>query len=511
MFMKEVNQELISFLEKEIFPLYGQNDIGHNIDHIKYVIDRSLKFALNVPDINLDMVYTIAAMHDVGVYIDRDNHEKVSAEILLKTEGLRTFFSEDEIRIMAEAVEDHRASLEYEPRSIYGKIVSSADRNVSIDLPLIRTFTFRMKAKPGTSMDKILEESRQHLIKKFGNKGYAKEKMYFEDEEYKTFLRDISLLVNDKEAFKKKYIEINHLEGVFGNMEINERLKNIFYLIRENNPEMSLDQLLIATYKEGNYEESFEVMKEKILDACNIDEFEYYLSDVNPSLREYVIESIFPQYENNDKAHGIIHIREVIRRAFALNETLKLNLDKNMIYAIAACHDLGKFINHEIHEKIAADIFINDENMKKFFSDEERMIIKEAIEDHRSSKGDLPRSDYGKLISSADRNTRIEIVFIRSFFVAKERQPETNIEDYLDYTFKRLSKRYGEENPENMFYEDEIYHEFLNDMRELLKDEIAFKDLYCKVNHLDDRSKTVDFYEGEVHYIKSYKRGENNG
>lgn len=509
--MKKINQELKKFLEKEIFPLYEQNDIGHNLSHIKYVIDRSLKFASLVSDINMDMVYTIAAMHDVGVYIDRENHEKVSAEILKKTEGLRKFFTDDEIEVMAEAVCDHRASLEYEPRSIYGKIVSSADRNVSIDLPLIRTFTFRMKAKPGAPMDEILEESRQHLIKKFGNKGYAKEKMYFEDEEYKIFLRDIALLVNDREAFKKKYIEINHLEGIFGDVDINERLKKIFYLLKGNNPEMSLDQLLIATYKEGSYEESFEKMKEKILNVCDIDEFEYYLSSVNPSLKEYVRENIFPQYESNDKAHGIIHIREVIRRAFALNETLKLNLDKNMIYAIAACHDLGKFINHEIHEKIAADIFINDMNMKRFFSDEERMTIKEAIEDHRSSKDDMPRSDYGKLISSADRNTRIEIVFIRSFFVAKERQPESNIEDYLDYTFKRLSKRYGEENPENMFYEDEIYHEFLNDMRELLKDEKAFKDLYCKINHLDDRNKTVDFYEGEVHYIKSYKRGENNG
>lgn len=507
--MNIVNQELKEFLEKEIFPLYEHNDIGHNLNHIQYVIDRSLKFASTVPDINMNMVYTIAAMHDVGVYIDRDNHEKVSADILMQTKELRKFFNDDEIKIMAEAIEDHRASLEYEPRSVYGKIVSSADRNVSIDLPLVRTFTFRMKAQPGVSMDKILEESRQHLIKKFGNRGYAKDKMYFEDLEYKKFLEDIDLLVKDKDEFKKRYIVVNHLEGIFDAVDRDERLGNVFNLIKMNNPELSLDQLFIAAYNEGNYSESFEEIKNKILDVCDIDEMEYYLKDVSPSLRQYVRENIFPQYENNDKAHGVIHIREVIRRAFALNETLKLNLDKNMIYAIAACHDLGKFINHEIHEKIAADIFINDENMKMFFSDEERMIIKEAIEDHRSSKEDTPRTDYGKLISSADRNTRIEIVFIRSFFVAKERQPESNIEDYLDYTFKRLSKRYGEENPENMFYEDEIYHVFLNDMRNLLKDEKAFKDLYCEINHLDDRSKTVDAYEGEVCYIKSYKKEDN--
>lgn len=506
----EINSELQKYIENNILTEYGKNDEGHNLEHAMYVIRRSLMFANNVDGINYDMVYTVAAYHDVAVYVDRDNHEKLSGERLYNDSKLRDFFSEDEIKIMSEAVEDHRASLETEPRSVYGKIVSSADRNVDLELPLKRTLSYRMRLELGMSMDEVLEESRQHLMSKFGEKGYAKEKMYFEDEEYRLFLEDIKRLTQDKEEFKRKYIEVNHLEGIFDNDDIDDRLKNIFMLVRKHNPEMSLDSLLCAVYKKSELNESFESVKKRILEACGIDEFEYYLNDVNPKLREYVQNSIFPKYEDNDKAHGIIHIKEVIRRAFALNETLKLNLDKNMIYAIAACHDLGKYIDHTIHEKIAANIFINDDKMKEFFSDEERTIIKEAIEDHRSSKDDEPRTVYGKLISSADRNTRIEIVFIRSFFVAKERQPESNIEDYLDYTYKRLSKRYGEENPENMFYEDEIYQVFLSDMRELLKHEEEFKDLYCKINHITDRSKTVDFYEGEVNYIKKYNRGGNS-
>lgn len=34
---------------------------------------------------------------------------------------------------MADAIVDHRASLEYETRSVYGRIVSSTDREISID------------------------------------------------------------------------------------------------------------------------------------------------------------------------------------------------------------------------------------------------------------------------------------------------------------------------------------------------------------------------------------------
>ena len=135
----QINKKLQDYIENNIFPSYKKNDLGHNLDHVKYVIERSLKFASKVTNINYDMVYTIAAYHDIGHYIDAKNHEKISAEMLLADKNLRTFFSEDEIKIMSEAVYDHRASLEGEPRSIYGKIVSSADRNTLVDVPLKRT------------------------------------------------------------------------------------------------------------------------------------------------------------------------------------------------------------------------------------------------------------------------------------------------------------------------------------------------------------------------------------
>ena len=125
----QINKKLQDYIEKNIFPSYKKNDLGHNLDHIKYVINRSLKFASEVDGINFDMVYTIAAYHDIGHYIDAKNHEKVSAEMLLADENLKEFFTEEEIKTMSEAVYDHRASMEGEPRSVYGKIVSSADRN----------------------------------------------------------------------------------------------------------------------------------------------------------------------------------------------------------------------------------------------------------------------------------------------------------------------------------------------------------------------------------------------
>ena len=291
-------------------------------------------------------------------------------------------------------------------------------------------------------------------------------------------------------------------------MQINNKLKQTFDEIKRHNSNMSLDEVLYAVYDEvkDEYNKPFDVLRNIILEANGIDELEYYTKNVRKDLKEYIVENIFPEYDKNDGGHNIAHILEVIRRSFALNDTFKLGLDDNMMYAIASCHDWGKYEDHETHNLIAARNFMNDEGMKKFFNDEERKIIKEAIEDHRSSKEDEPRSVYGKLISSADRNTRIEIVFIRSFFVAHERMPEANIEEYLDYTIQRLSKKYDEENPENMFFEDETYKVFIQDMRALLKREEDFKNRYCEVNHIVSRANRVKEEQGEIAYIKIFKR-----
>lgn len=208
----KVNKNIQKYIEENILPSYVKNDLGHNLDHIKYVIERSFKFASTIPDINYDMVYVIAAYHDVGHYIDAKNHEKVSSEMLLQDENLKQFFTEEQIKVMSEAVYDHRSSLEYEPRSIYGKIVSSADRNTTLESPLKRTYQYRLRHNPNDSLDTIIETSRQHIIEKFGKKGYAVDKMYFDDKDYIKFLDDITALAEDEERFKEAYIKVNNID-----------------------------------------------------------------------------------------------------------------------------------------------------------------------------------------------------------------------------------------------------------------------------------------------------------
>lgn len=238
-----------------------------------------------------------------------------------------------------------------------------------------------------------------------------------------------------------------------------------------------------------------------------IKEYNNCTKEVDVNLKKYVEEVLFPQYAKNDQGHGILHILEVVRRSFVLNKSLDLNLNPNMIFVIAASHDLGKYEEHdtgEKHAKIAGRRFIENQSFSRFFTDSQRQTIKEAIEDHSSSLEDMPRSDYGKLVSSADRNTSIEMVFIRSFFVGKRKNPDQNIEDYLEFTLNRLRKRYGEEDPENMFFADSDYEIFLKDMRELLKDGEKFKNLYCEINHISSREHSLKDEPGETSYTNMF-------
>ena len=204
-----INKKLQEYIEKNIYPEYDKNEKGHSIDHIKYVIKRSFELVNeNGLDVNLDMVYTIAAYHDIGHHIDSKTHEIVSADIMIKDNNLKQFFTDEERQTIKEAIEDHRASAKEEPRSIYGRIVSSADRNNTVEDCLRRTYTYGKKLNPDATGEELFLRAYDVLVNKFGEGGYAK--FYFKDKQYEEFLKELRELLSDKDNYietQRKYIE----------------------------------------------------------------------------------------------------------------------------------------------------------------------------------------------------------------------------------------------------------------------------------------------------------------
>lgn len=207
-----INKQLKEYIEKQVLPEYEKNEQGHGRKHIEYVVKRSLEFAKQVEDINLDMVYTIACYHDIGHHIDAKNHEIVSAYMFAEDENMEKFFSTDEINTIFEAIQDHRASGDNEPRSIYGKIVSSADRRTDLDNVMTTMYTYGLKNRPEQSLEENIEDAYKHICRKFAYGGYSISKMYFEDQEFDALVEHAEYFKNNKDKFVEYYCNINKIK-----------------------------------------------------------------------------------------------------------------------------------------------------------------------------------------------------------------------------------------------------------------------------------------------------------
>jgi len=154
----------------------------------------------------------ISISFESNVEINGEKTSPLGTTEVSENKEMTKYFTEDERLVMKDAIEDHRASLEYEPRSIYGKIVSSADRTIDLDTSIIRAYHFVKKNFPIYDFVSCVEDSYHYIFKKYGESGYAKS--YVVDEEYEVFQQEIRKILEDKVAFVKKYMEVNHINDI---------------------------------------------------------------------------------------------------------------------------------------------------------------------------------------------------------------------------------------------------------------------------------------------------------
>ncbi len=168
-----IDERLKNYVETAVLPRYEAFDRGHDRTHVERVIAESLALAQNY-DVDTNMVYVVAAYHDVGLPQGRERHHIYSAELLLADKNLRRWFSAADLRLMADAIEDHRASGSRPPRSIYGSIVAEADRDITPELILRRTLRFSLRQQPDATADWHIRRAVAHLHEKYAEGGYLR-------------------------------------------------------------------------------------------------------------------------------------------------------------------------------------------------------------------------------------------------------------------------------------------------------------------------------------------------
>lgn len=197
-----VNPELKQYVEQEILPRYDHFDKAHRRDHALMVIRQSLELASHL-DVDVDMVYAVAAYHDTGLCEGRELHHEASARIIKADPQLRKWFTEEQIRTMADAAEDHRASAKQAPRSLYGRIVAEADRFIDPVTITQRTIQFGLDHYPELDREAQYQRMVTHLKEKYGREGYLK--LWFTDSPNAVRLEQLRQLIDDESKLRQLF------------------------------------------------------------------------------------------------------------------------------------------------------------------------------------------------------------------------------------------------------------------------------------------------------------------
>jgi len=209
---------LMEYIEFNVIPTYELMDKGHGLQHIEDVMQKCSDIIQDYPEINANMIYVIAAYHDLGrkhdhEYTDKENiHEKLSAKLLMEDVNIWKWFTEEEIEVMAQAIEDHRASGNNPPRSIYGKIIADGDRNLNCNDIIRRSLGYNMNKYPNSNKEELYQTVRAHMVKKYGYGGYLK--LYLNWKGDVEALEDIRKRLVNEETFKEDFNAIWKKEAV---------------------------------------------------------------------------------------------------------------------------------------------------------------------------------------------------------------------------------------------------------------------------------------------------------
>ena len=196
--MKEIER----YIEEQIIPRYTAFDRAHSIDHVRTVIAESLALAEHY-DVDRRIVYVTAAYHDLGLCEGRERHHIVSGEIVRADQQLCKWFSGDEIELIACAVEDHRASSDHEPRSIYGRIVAEADRVIDPEITLRRTVQYGLANYPQLDIEGQYARFCAHLQEKYAEGGYLR--LWIPESKNGARLAELRQLIKNSELLRHTF------------------------------------------------------------------------------------------------------------------------------------------------------------------------------------------------------------------------------------------------------------------------------------------------------------------
>lgn len=200
--------------------------------------------------------------------------------------------------------------------------------------------------------------------------------------------------------------------------------------------------------------------------------YEWWRYDTVPeSLKQWVEETVLPQYDAFDAAHRRDHARRVIARAMQMQPTL-------LAYTAAAMHDIGLCEGRETHHLASGRMIRACNELKQWFNDEEIETIAQAAEDHRASATTPPRSTLGAIVAEADRDVEPETIVRRTVEYSLSHYPSYNREQHWQRCQDHLHEKYAEGGYIKLWLPDSPNAVPLAELRALIADEPRLRQLF---------------------------------
>ena len=197
---------------------------------------------------------------------------------------------------------------------------------------------------------------------------------------------------------------------------------------------------------------------------------------MNPELRQYIEREILPRYDHFDQAHRRDHVTMVIRQSLDLAS--RLDVDEDMVYAIAAYHDTGLCEGREHHHEVSAQIIKADLQLRQWFTEAQIQTMADAAEDHRASAKNAPRTIYGRIVAEADRFIDPETIVRRTVQYGLDHYPELSREEQYQRMRTHLREKYGRNGYLKLWFPDSPNAARLEKLHDLIDDENRLRTLF---------------------------------
>ncbi|MBR1929723.1 MAG: phosphohydrolase [Paludibacteraceae bacterium] len=204
------------------------------------------------------------------------------------------------------------------------------------------------------------------------------------------------------------------------------------------------------------------------------------------TLQEYIDNCILPRYDAFDRGHQRDHARSVISESLVLAR--EHHADEQMALVIAAYHDLGLSIDREHHHIHSGEILMADQQLKQWFTQEQLLTMRDAIEDHRASGKKPPRTIYGAIVAEADRQIEPYTILSRALFFGLKEQPIANFEWLFERAYQHMIDKYAEGGYMQLWLNSERNQNGLKALREIINDKTRMRTI-CEQIYKESISK----------------------